>query len=100
MFSAQTGISRFLEFYRNSGWIYDKNENVFLNSTEIFNYTHLFVEADSENDPRINSFNSTHSVLASILSYNGINYPKSARNLFFPVIKYAPKLYILRKNVK
>ena len=97
MFSAQTGISRFLEINRNFGWLYDKNENVKYNSTEMLNnYTHLLVESESQDDPRLAYFKNTHKIIYFVKSFNGLFLSPSS---FTFKIKQIPKIFILKKKI-
>lgn len=62
------------------------------------NYSHLLVEAESEYDSKLTLFKPSHSFQFYIESFNGISYPKSFKNLFVPKFKFAPKIFILKKN--
>ncbi|CAF0720487.1 unnamed protein product [Brachionus calyciflorus] len=95
VFSAQTGISRFLEFNKNK-WVYDKTENITPVSKEMLMYTHLLVEAESENDPRLEVYKSTHKIQYFVKAYNGIYF--SPAKFPFVKIKLIPKIYILKKK--
>ena len=95
VFSAQTGVSRFLELNRKKGWIYDKNEKILPNSNEFLNYTHLLLETNNQ----MEFFQRTHSVLYQIESFNGIDFSNSYENLFLPKIRYIPKIVILKKII-
>ncbi len=101
-YSAQTGVSRFLELNRDSGWIYDKTENLHANSSELMVFTHLLVEADSEKDPRMLPFKSTHEILDFVTGFSGIEYYNGlATGVFSQIpnikIRLSPKIFILKK---
>uniref|UniRef100_A0A3Q4AGQ7 Mannosyltransferase n=1 Tax=Mola mola TaxID=94237 RepID=A0A3Q4AGQ7_MOLML len=65
-YSAETGVSRFLELNRN--W-YDKREDLSLTSPEIKMYSHFLMEA---NITKIELLQDTHQPLAFIEGYNNI----------------------------
>lgn len=96
MFSAQTGISRFLEVNRKYGWIYDKSENVSPGSKDMLNFTHLLVEAESEQDPRLAYYKQSHRIQSFIRAFNGVYF--SPANFPLLKIKTIPKVFILKRN--
>lgn len=100
--SAQTGISRFLEINRDSGWIYNKSENLIPGSSDMLQFTHLLVEAESESDPRIKQYGSTHLIQYFASAFNGLDFSKSISNkypflLSIPKFRYVPKIFILKR---
>lgn len=104
MYSAQTGISKFLELNRIDGWMYDKTEGLEANPSAFLQFTHLLIEAESENDIRIINFKNSHHIQAYISAYSGIEYYNGLSNWTFenfPIIKILqkPKIYILKKNL-
>ena len=95
-------MSKFLELNRDSGWLYDKTENLQANSSELIAFTHLLVEADSEQDPRLLPFKSSHRILDFVTGFSGIEYYNGLASSFFsqiPNIKIRlnPKIFILKK---
>ena len=92
-------MSRFLELNRNSGWIYDKTENLSNSSDGYSNFTHLLVEAGS--DATLAAFKFTHQILAYIEGYDGLIMNKFNIIPFkLPTVKLAPKIFILKKILK
>lgn len=63
----------------------------------MLNFTHLFIEAESENDARLQPYNSTHRIQYYVKAYNGIYLSRT----MFPLlkIKLIPKIFILKKNI-
>jgi alpha-1,6-mannosyltransferase len=99
VYSAQTGISRFLEINRNSGWIYNKTENLMPGSTDIHRFTHLLIEADSETHANLAPYKMTHTILNFVKGFNGMYFaPTSNKRFLWPKFNFAPKIYILKKN--
>ncbi len=98
VFSAETGVSRFLELNKNSGWLYDKTEN--LKPIDKLKFSHLLIEADSEDDKRLDAFKKTHIIQHFVKGFDGIYYlPTGNSPLPLPRIRKAPKIFILKKNV-
>ncbi|XP_034382406.1 LOW QUALITY PROTEIN: dol-P-Man:Man(7)GlcNAc(2)-PP-Dol alpha-1,6-mannosyltransferase [Cyclopterus lumpus] len=68
-YSAETGVSRFLEQNRN--WRYDKREDLNLKNLDMKVYTHLLMEA---NVTKIQLLQDTHQPLAVIEGYSNIAF--------------------------
>ncbi|XP_056281441.1 dol-P-Man:Man(7)GlcNAc(2)-PP-Dol alpha-1,6-mannosyltransferase [Pseudoliparis swirei] len=68
-YSAETGVSRFLEQNRN--WRYDKREDLTLKNLDMNKYTHLLMEA---NVTRMQLLQDTHQPLAFIEGYSHIAF--------------------------
>jgi hypothetical protein len=105
VFSAQTGISKFLEINRassTSNWHYDKSENLLPASRDMLQFTHLLIEADSETHSNLQPYNQTHTILSFVRAFNGIYLaPTSYKKILWPKIKFKPKIFILkRKNIQ
>ncbi|KAL6116951.1 alg12 [Pungitius sinensis] len=66
-YSAETGVSRFLE--QNNNWRYDKREDLILKNADMKMYTHLLMEA---NVTKIKRLQGTHQPLAFIAGYSNI----------------------------
>ncbi|TNN71856.1 Dol-P-Man:Man(7)GlcNAc(2)-PP-Dol alpha-1,6-mannosyltransferase [Liparis tanakae] len=66
-YSAETGVSRFLEQNRN--WRYDKREDLTLKNLDMNTYTHLLMEA---NVTKMQRLRDTHQPLAFIEGYSHI----------------------------
>lgn len=104
-YSAQTGISKFLELKRESSWIYDKTENLETNLIKLqTEFTHLFIEANADNDIRLEPFKTTHKVMTVIKGFGGLEYYNGlATGLFKKIpmisVRLNPKVYILKKNI-
>lgn len=99
VFSAQTGISRFLEINRNSNWVYNKTENLKPGSFEMHKFTHLLIEADNESHENLKPYKFTHSIQHFIRGFSNIYLaPTSYKRLMWPKINLMPKIYILKKN--
>ena len=96
VYTAQTGVSRFLEINRESGWIYDKTEAFQPGSTELLRFTHLLIEADSEEDEKLKPYRSTHHIQAFIKGYGGIYLNPFKFNS--PIVRLTPKIAILKRN--
>lgn len=95
-FSAETGISRFLELNRDVGWLYDKTEN--LKPVEKLKFTHLLLEADSEDDKRLAPFKQSHRVHYFVRGYDGVHFIPTNNNLLpIPRVKKSPKIFLLKK---
>lgn len=94
VFSAQTGISRFMELNRVN-WVYDKIEGLKPGSKEMLNFSHLLIEAESDTDPRLQPYKSSHKILYFVKAYNGIYLSRT----FVPMVKIkkVPKIFILKK---
>jgi alpha-1,6-mannosyltransferase len=104
VYSAETGISKFLELNRNSGWVYDKTEGLESNPADLLRFTHLLVEAESEDDSRVASFKTSHTIQAKISAYGGIEFYNGLANWSFeklPSIKVIqkPRIFILKKKL-
>lgn len=103
VYSAQTGISKFLELNRKNGWIYNKTEGMKTDPSAFLQFTHLLIEAESDDDARVLYFKNSHTIQAYISAYKGIEYYNGISNWkykYFPIIKILqkPRIYILKKN--
>jgi hypothetical protein len=92
--STQTGITRFLELNRNSGWLYNKSEN--LTQNDLIKFSHLLIEADFSEDKKLEPFKYTHNIIDFIRSFNGIYFTNDP--IPIPRIRWVPKLFILKKK--
>lgn len=91
VYSAQTGVSRFLEL--SPMWKYNKTEGLERGGEEIRQFTHLLVEAEDVNE-RLAYFK-THEILVSEEGFAGIDF---AWNRVPPIsIKSEPKVLVLRR---
>lgn len=63
----------------------------------MLNFTHLLVEAESENDPKLAKYRQTHQIQHFVRAFNGVYL--SPANFPMPKIRYIPKLFILKKNL-
>ncbi|CAK6949807.1 dol-P-Man:Man(7)GlcNAc(2)-PP-Dol alpha-1%2C6-mannosyltransferase [Scomber scombrus] len=68
-YTAETGVSRFLE--QNRKWRYDKREDMSPTNPQIKMYSHLLIEA---NDTKIRQLQDTHQPLAFIEGYSNIGF--------------------------
>ena len=100
VFSAQTGISRFLEINRESNWVYNKTEGLLPGSSDTRRFTHLLVEADSDSHANLAPYKNTHTVLNFVKGFNGMYFAPTSSKLikFWPKFNFVPKVYILKKN--
>lgn len=92
VYSAQTGVSRFLQM--NDAWQYDKTEDLTLEQLETFSY--LLMEA--QNEVKINHLLArTHTKVTDVLAFKGISFVNFKS---FPPIKckFAPAITILAKK--
>ena len=92
VFSAQTGVSRFLQM--NELWSYNKDEG--LNLDELHKFSHLLIE--SKDEEKVRNLASTlewFTVIKEIQAFNGatLNYTS------FPIVKFnfSPAVTILKK---
>ena len=89
VFSAQTGISRFLQC--NDAWTYNKTEDLSIETLKTA-FTHLLVESKD-----VDKYVDTHEIMQHIEAYSGppfINY-----HSFPPVqFNFSPAVTILRKK--
>lgn len=94
--SAQTGVSRFLELNRLSGWTYDKSENLVPGSRELLEFSHLLIEAESESDPRLTVYGSTHDILYHASAFDRIDF--TPRSPYWLTFKFRPRIFILKRT--
>lgn len=91
VYSAQTGVSRFLEL--SPYWKYNKTEGLTKGSQDVLEFSHLLVEAEDV-EKRLAYFK-THEILVSEEGFSGIDF---AWNRVPPIsIKTEPKVLVLRK---
>ncbi len=91
VYSAQTGVSRFIEL--SPYWKYNKTEGLTRGSQDILQFSHLLVEAE-DIEERLAYFK-THEILVSEEGFAGIDF---AWNRVPPIsIKTEPKVLVLRK---
>jgi len=91
VYAAQTGVSRFLEI--SPAWKYNKSETVLPGSKDMFDFTHIILEADNV-DNRY-AYYDTHEILITVDGFTGIDF-----NVYrFPPIriKSETKVLVLRK---
>jgi hypothetical protein len=81
---------------RKSGWIYDKTETFQPGSSQLLKFTHLLIEADSEEDNRLKPYKSSHHIQAFIKGFGGIYLNPFKFNS--PIVRLSPKIFILKKN--
>jgi hypothetical protein len=96
VYTAQTGVSKFLEINRESGWIYNKTEALQPGSTEFLQFTHLLIEAESEEDETLKPYKSTHHIQSFIRGFGGIYLNPFKFNS--PIVRLSPKIAILKKK--
>jgi len=92
VYSAQTGVSRFLELSPN--WKYNKTEGLPRGGNELQSFTHLLVGTELVED-RLTYFN-THDILVSQDGFSGIDF--SFRRVPPVQIKSEPKVIVLKKK--
>ncbi len=97
-YSAQTGVTRFLELKRSSGWIYDKTENLNATDQKMFEYTHLFIEVGNNPKSSLEPFKLTHQILYSIDGFNGVQIQFIWNKIPFPKFKVSKKINVLKKK--
>ncbi|XP_022299232.2 dol-P-Man:Man(7)GlcNAc(2)-PP-Dol alpha-1,6-mannosyltransferase-like isoform X2 [Crassostrea virginica] len=89
--SAQTGVTRFTEI--NPKWRYNKTESIQPGTRAMLDFSHIFVG----NDDILQFYQSTHSVIAKIDSYDTLRVDLRS----FPPIRVTtkPKIWILKRNL-
>jgi len=92
VFACQTGVSRFTQI--NSGWIYDKSENV---STEsMSSFSHILLPGHHKYTLQLKPFLQTHEFVSEIEAFSQIKLDYST---FPPVqVETKPAIFILRRK--
>ncbi|CAG0880654.1 unnamed protein product [Cyprideis torosa] len=95
VFSAQTGVSRFLEL--NSGWEYNKTEDLAPEGKEMLSFSHLLVEGKSEEHHRVRRYRAkTHDILDTIHGHPQVRVSYTS---FPPIsVRTKPAVYLLQKK--
>ncbi|XP_022902590.1 dol-P-Man:Man(7)GlcNAc(2)-PP-Dol alpha-1,6-mannosyltransferase isoform X2 [Onthophagus taurus] len=92
--AAQTGVTRFTEI--NSGWIYNKTEHLNHGDPDMFEFTHLIVEAKSKYSTNLKPYTLTHDIVDSVEAFHKIVFNYYS---FPPIqIKMKPVLFILKRK--
>ncbi|GFN79851.1 mannosyltransferase [Plakobranchus ocellatus] len=94
VFTAQTGVTRFGQLRQD--WVYNKTENLPPGGLEMQQYTHLLIGQPPSQAPDVlDTYNSTHSVLARIPAFSGISVDKTK---FPPVrVHFTDACFILKR---
>lgn len=101
VFSAQTGVSRFLEINRDwadNGWVYNKSESVKPGSDDMLAFTHLLVEATSQADDRVKIYEPHFDTLHFVSAFDRIELDRSFKFLPMPNVKLSPRIFLLRRK--
>uniref|UniRef100_A0AAF5PTC0 Mannosyltransferase n=1 Tax=Wuchereria bancrofti TaxID=6293 RepID=A0AAF5PTC0_WUCBA len=96
-YAAQTGVSRFLQWY--DAWEYNKTEN--LEPSQLARFDYLLIGSYTEPDIvnfTARKFFSTHRVLYDIEAFQGIDFGKMQWfPYYWPIIKFNAQLVVLEK---
>ncbi|KAK6108698.1 hypothetical protein QQG55_33040 [Brugia pahangi] len=96
-YAAQTGVSRFLQWY--DAWEYNKTEN--LEPSQLARFDYLLIGSYTEPDIvnfAARKFFSTHRVLYNIEAFQGIDFGKMQWfPYYWPIIKLNAQLVVLEK---
>uniref|UniRef100_T1IJL3 Mannosyltransferase n=1 Tax=Strigamia maritima TaxID=126957 RepID=T1IJL3_STRMM len=94
VYSAQTGISKFLEL--NPHWRYNKTEKLAVGSADMLSFTHLLVEGSSRHSSSIRVYQPTHDILDVINCFSHVKFDY----LSFPPVRVYLKtcLFILKRK--
>ncbi|CAG9535458.1 unnamed protein product [Cercopithifilaria johnstoni] len=96
-YAAQTGISRFLQWY--DAWEYNKTEN--LGSSQLAQFDYILIGSYTE--PNIVSFaarnfSSTHHILYDVKAFQGIEFGRMLQfPYYWPTMKFNSQLVVLEK---
>ncbi|KAG8233710.1 hypothetical protein J437_LFUL013830 [Ladona fulva] len=94
VYSAQTGVSRFLEW--KPGWRYNKTENLMPGGPEMMSFTHLLVEAKSKYSLNLKPYSKSHTILDSVEGFSQVTFNY---NSFPPIrIRTRPQIFILKRK--
>ncbi|XP_046401433.1 dol-P-Man:Man(7)GlcNAc(2)-PP-Dol alpha-1,6-mannosyltransferase [Ischnura elegans] len=94
VYSAQTGVSRFLEW--KPGWRYNKTENLMPGGPEMMSFTHLLIEAKSKYSLKLKPYSKTHTILDSVDGFSQVSFNY---NSFPPIkIRTRPQIFILKRK--
>uniref|UniRef100_A0A0R3RW49 valine--tRNA ligase n=1 Tax=Elaeophora elaphi TaxID=1147741 RepID=A0A0R3RW49_9BILA len=96
-YAAQTGISRFLQWY--GAWEYNKTEN--LEQSQLSRFDYLLIGSYTEPDIVdfiARNFSSTHHVLYDVKAFQGIKLVKMQQfPYYWPTIRFNAQLAVLEK---
>ncbi|KRT85774.1 hypothetical protein AMK59_2511 [Oryctes borbonicus] len=92
--ACQTGVTRFLQI--RPTWIYNKTEHMIHGSPEMYQYTHLIVEAKSKFSPNLKPYHTTHEIIDYIEAFHQVSFDY----LTIPPVKVKtkPVLFLLRRK--
>ncbi|XP_070186406.1 dol-P-Man:Man(7)GlcNAc(2)-PP-Dol alpha-1,6-mannosyltransferase-like isoform X2 [Littorina saxatilis] len=93
VYTAQTGVSRFTQL--RDSWRYNKTEDLPPGGAEMLSFSHLMVGVLSENRSELEPYISTHSVLDTVSSYDGLGI--SCKTFPFLTVKTKDTLWILKR---
>jgi hypothetical protein len=95
VYSAQTGINRFVQFY--PAWSYDKTEDLSTEQLKNFDFLLLGSQTEDVRKTAAANFTKTHRELFSVESFLKISYVKSKKfPYYFPSLKFKEQVMVLK----